>query len=94
VRPDGATGAWPRVIDSGHAGDDTVDAVALGLPAIAALTVQIGRARELLRLAAQHGLPWHRPTPPHSFAATPRRTFRWYRGQKHYSGTYWSSTEL
>ncbi|WP_329374740.1 helix-turn-helix domain-containing protein [Streptomyces sp. NBC_01483] len=23
---------------------------------------------------------------------TPWRTFRWYKGQKHYSGTYWSST--
>ncbi|HZE16702.1 MAG TPA: TnsA-like heteromeric transposase endonuclease subunit, partial [Mycobacterium sp.] len=25
--------------------------------------------------------------------AAPWRTFRWYRGQKHYSGTYWASTE-
>ncbi|MFE5703585.1 TnsA-like heteromeric transposase endonuclease subunit [Rhodococcus koreensis] len=25
--------------------------------------------------------------------ATPWRTFRWYHGQKHYSGAYWSSTE-
>lgn len=25
-------------------------------------------------------------------AAAPWRTFRWYRGQKHYSGTYWSAT--
>lgn len=25
-------------------------------------------------------------------SATPWRTFRWHRGQKHYSGTYWSST--
>ena len=25
-------------------------------------------------------------------AATPWRTFRWYRGQRHYSGTYWSAT--
>jgi hypothetical protein len=25
-------------------------------------------------------------------SAAPWRTFRWYRGQKHYSGTYWSST--
>ena len=25
-------------------------------------------------------------------AAVPWRSFRWYRGQKHYSGTYWSST--
>lgn len=23
----------------------------------------------------------------------PWRTFRWYRGQKHYSGTYWAATE-
>lgn len=26
-------------------------------------------------------------------AAIPWRTFRWYHGQKHYSGAYWSSTE-
>ncbi|MEU3656094.1 MULTISPECIES: TnsA-like heteromeric transposase endonuclease subunit [unclassified Streptomyces] len=25
-------------------------------------------------------------------AASPWRTFRWYRGQRHYSGTYWSAT--
>nr|WP_313776648.1 TnsA-like heteromeric transposase endonuclease subunit [Mycobacterium sp.] len=25
-------------------------------------------------------------------AGAPWRTFRWYRGQRHYSGTYWSST--
>ena len=25
-------------------------------------------------------------------AAAPWRTFRWYRGQRHYSGNYWSST--
>lgn len=25
-------------------------------------------------------------------SAQPWRTFRWYRGQKHYSGTYWSAT--
>ncbi|MGW1678810.1 hypothetical protein [Saccharopolyspora sp. NPDC002376] len=25
--------------------------------------------------------------------AVPWRTFRWYRGQKHYSGTYWAATE-
>jgi hypothetical protein len=25
-------------------------------------------------------------------AATPWRTFRWYKGQKHYSGIYWSAT--
>ncbi|WP_405812560.1 TnsA-like heteromeric transposase endonuclease subunit (plasmid) [Streptomyces sp. NBC_01520] len=27
------------------------------------------------------------------YAAEPWRTFRWYMGQKHYSGTYWSSTQ-
>jgi hypothetical protein len=24
--------------------------------------------------------------------AVPWRTFRWYKGQRHYSGTYWSAT--
>lgn len=28
----------------------------------------------------------------HVFAAEPRRTFRWHRGQRHYPGRYWSST--
>jgi hypothetical protein len=27
------------------------------------------------------------------FAASPWRTFRWYKGQRHYSGAYWSATE-
>jgi hypothetical protein len=27
------------------------------------------------------------------YAATPWRTFRWYFGQRHYSGTYWSTTQ-
>jgi len=27
------------------------------------------------------------------FRAAPWRTFRWYFGQRHYSGTYWSATE-
>lgn len=27
------------------------------------------------------------------FRASPWRTFRWYFGQRHYSGTYWSTTE-
>src|SRR4051794_40875379 len=26
-------------------------------------------------------------------SAHPYRTFRWYRGQRHYSGSYWASTE-
>jgi hypothetical protein len=28
------------------------------------------------------------------FHAAPWRTFRWYYGQRHYSGTYWSLTLL
>jgi hypothetical protein len=27
------------------------------------------------------------------YAATPWRTFRWYFGQRHYSGTYWAATQ-
>lgn len=32
-------------------------------------------------------------TPDVLCRAQPYRTFRWYRGQRHYSGSYWSSTE-
>lgn len=32
-------------------------------------------------------------SPTALFRAAPWRTFRWYYGQRHYSGTYWSSTE-
>ena len=31
--------------------------------------------------------------PPDLYAAVPWRTFRWYFGQRHYSGTYWSATK-
>jgi hypothetical protein len=31
--------------------------------------------------------------PPTLYAAVPWRTFRWYFGQRHYSGTYWSATQ-
>jgi len=31
--------------------------------------------------------------PSELYAATPWRTFRWYFGQRHYSGTYWSTTQ-
>jgi hypothetical protein len=30
---------------------------------------------------------------PDLYAAAPWRTFRWYFGQRHYSGTYWSATQ-
>jgi hypothetical protein len=32
-------------------------------------------------------------SPAALFRAAPWRTFRWYFGQRHYSGTYWSATE-
>ena len=32
-------------------------------------------------------------SPTALFRAAPWRTFRWYFGQRHYSGTYWSATE-
>ena len=31
--------------------------------------------------------------PSELYAAAPWRTFRWYFGQRHYSGTYWSATQ-
>jgi hypothetical protein len=36
--------------------------------------------------------PWLGVTAQDLQAAAPWRTFRWYKGQKHYSGTYWSAT--
>ncbi|MEU9808572.1 TnsA-like heteromeric transposase endonuclease subunit [Mycobacterium sp. NPDC050853] len=36
--------------------------------------------------------PWLDVTAQDLRAAAPWRTFRWYRGQMHYSGTYWSAT--
>ncbi len=37
--------------------------------------------------------PWGEVSAEALGAAAPWRTFRWYQGQKHYSGTYWSATE-
>ncbi|MFE3559455.1 TnsA-like heteromeric transposase endonuclease subunit [Streptomyces sp. NPDC059193] len=39
------------------------------------------------------GLSWESASADVLYAAEPWRTFRWYMGQKHYSGTYWSSTQ-
>nr|WP_272923979.1 TnsA-like heteromeric transposase endonuclease subunit [Streptomyces sp. SID3343] len=36
--------------------------------------------------------PWENVSSASLAAVAPWRTFRWYRGQRHYSGTYWSST--
>jgi hypothetical protein len=38
-------------------------------------------------------VPVDRSVPAALFGAAPWRTFRWYRGQRHYSGAYWSATE-
>ncbi|MEU1509127.1 hypothetical protein [Kitasatospora sp. NPDC005748] len=35
---------------------------------------------------------WASVAPASLQTAHPWRTFRWYRNQKHYSGTYWSAT--
>lgn len=42
---------------------------------------------------AEYSTAWGLATTDLLSAATPWRTFRWHHGQKHYSGTYWSSTE-
>jgi hypothetical protein len=41
---------------------------------------------------AEYSTDWGLATADLLSAAAPWRTFRWHRGQKHYSGTYWSST--
>ncbi|WP_226961501.1 MULTISPECIES: hypothetical protein [Streptomyces] len=42
---------------------------------------------------ASEGLVWGSVPLEMLYAAEPWRTFRWYAGQKHYSGSYWSSTQ-
>ncbi|WP_267246428.1 TnsA-like heteromeric transposase endonuclease subunit [Streptomyces sp. PR69] len=41
----------------------------------------------------REGLAWESVPLEMLYAAEPWRTFRWYMGQKHYSGSYWSSTQ-
>ncbi|MFI8423750.1 TnsA-like heteromeric transposase endonuclease subunit [Streptomyces sp. NPDC085479] len=38
------------------------------------------------------GRAWHTVSPGLLKSTAPWRSFRWYKGQKHYSGTYWSAT--
>lgn len=40
----------------------------------------------------EHSIEWALATGDLLGRAAPWRTFRWYRNQRHYSGTYWSST--
>ena len=52
--------------------------------------------RASLQIRVQDGdvveVPAHRPTDDLLRSALPFRTFRWYYGQRHYSGSYWSAT--
>ena len=40
----------------------------------------------------EHSIDWDLATGDLLVRAAPWRTFRWYKNQRHYSGTYWSST--
>src|SRR4051812_7728453 len=42
---------------------------------------------------AEFVCPWSEVDVGVLISALPRRTFRWHKGQKHYSGAFWSSTE-
>lgn len=53
------------------------------------ITVSV-RNKETL---AESSTAWGHATVEMLTAAMRWRSFRWYRGQKHYSGAYWSSTE-
>lgn len=43
--------------------------------------------------AGEHAQPWQTVAAEALFSALPWRTFRWYKGQKHYSGLPWTATE-
>jgi len=55
---------------------------------VSAASVSYRRADDLSEVARQ----WAAAGVDELATAAPWRTFRWHRGQKHYSGTYWSST--
>lgn len=57
--------------------------------------VDLSSAAVAYRSAAgeQRCVPAGEVSPAALFRAAPWRTFRWYFGQRHYSGTYWSATE-
>ena len=56
--------------------------------------VDVSSAVVLYRPAGgeERSLSLERVLAPALLEAVPWRTFRWYFGQKHYSGTYWSAT--
>ena len=41
----------------------------------------------------ERSVPAEKVSPAALLLAAPWRTFRWYFGQRHYSGTYWSATQ-
>lgn len=43
--------------------------------------------------SSEVSLPWEQTTTEVFASAGPWRTFRWHKGQRHFSGTYWSVTE-
>jgi len=59
------------------------------------VSVDLSSAAVAYRPAAgeQRCVPAGEVLPTALFRAAPWRTFRWYFGQRHYSGTYWSATE-
>lgn len=59
-----------------------------GSSAGTAVEVSFRRGEDL----CERTVEWHAAAMEDLRAAAPWRTFRWYRGQKHYSGWYWSST--
>lgn len=64
--------------------------------ALSAITDRVGQTRVSYRSASdghESSLALGEVTCDALAGAAPWRTFRWVKGQKHYSGTYWSATE-
>ena len=62
---------------------------------LAGIDVDLDSAAVVYRPAAgeERSVPAKHADPAALYAGTPWRTFRWYFGQRHYSGTYWSATQ-
>ena len=59
------------------------------LGAVQSVTVSVRSSAD----RSEVSLPWELATTEVLASAVPWRTFRWHKGQRHYSGTYWSATE-
>jgi hypothetical protein len=62
-----------------------------GPASVVDLTSVMVKVRSRLDCSERSG-PWKDVTTQRLRAAAPWRTFRWFKGQKHYSGTYWAAT--